>query len=685
MPGIGLGLGLWLSSTVLSTPVITPVAPFAATVAPMACWSLRRVNPSYAGNCLMASGDVATTNVAYGFAAAGKDALINGAALDALYTANPTNTELRCRTLYDQATVGPYNLVSTASTTGQRVKRVSEGVGGSPGLRALAQTQGLTTNSAASTGPFNIGGATDNLTVILSLAICGWGAAAPFGTSTPGSASNAAGTALGFGASTSEFLSLAETDDINSGEAVYGSVCILRDEINAMFERSTSWNRLRTIALKFEGQKVTGYMGQTKCFSYTMSFSALTGVRLWLGCASGPVASANAEIKEAIVYNAALSDNEILSIMKEVGTFWGALGGPIETLDTNLLLWGQSEIGWLEQDGWSLLRAELASLLGGSPAVHRIPTQANNFTAFGGSASQQGSVDTGSASNYWRVYPLVAGAPGRGPNGTTAYNAVSAYATKNRRTIAICDWGQQDAAALGGVATAATNTVGNPLYGTATKAGFKQAVKDELDDLEAALGHPVAAVIYNLLHLQTPAGSYAAGWETVRQAQIELAAESNGKILLLWGANDATLRDYIHYDTTFIQTKWIKRIARKAANVAKPSLGLVDRGPRFVSASFTDGTKTGIRVAIAHVGGTDISPSTGISGFRVVDTGGVKTIASAIRETATTMLVSLSASCVGATTIQLPYGTDYDLANYPVDNASGVNWPVEGFGPVTVT
>ncbi len=98
-------------------------------------------------------------------------------------------------------------------------------------------------------------------------------------------------------------------------------------------------------------------MGSKKCFERVLTMAEVDGVRLWVGSASGPQATANVEVKEALFWNNLLvPDADFLGLMKNCGEFFGAYEDPIETNDVNIL-WtvSQSNGVYADSDGMSSL------------------------------------------------------------------------------------------------------------------------------------------------------------------------------------------------------------------------------------------------------------------------------------------------------------------------------------------
>jgi hypothetical protein len=149
------------------------------------------------------------------------------------------------------------------------------------------------------------------------------------------------------------------------------------------------------------------------------------------------------------------------------------------------------------------------------------------------------------------------------------------------------------------------------------------------------------------------AGSWDAGYNAVRAAH------------QTWddGTNRLNAADTIDYPiingdlvggyTSHYGGASMRRRGRQEARALLSTLGLATSygAPRITAAQFTTAARTAIRITISHRGGTTLTPATAIPGFTVADTVGPMTIASAVRETGTTLLITLAVAAVGATTL----------------------------------
>ncbi len=122
-------------------------------------------------------------------------------------------------------------------------------------------------------------------------------------------------------------------------------------------------------------------------------------------------------------------------------------------------------------------------------------------------------------------------------------------------------------------------------------------------------------------------------------------------------------------------------VARKALKVLGETVnGGVD-GPRITNASRSGTTVT---VTLAHDGGTDFTPTTGIEGFTILDSGTPMTISSAVRTNATTITLTLASAPAGTAELYYGYRALFGVnpANLVVDNESTYPKPLQYYNQV---
>lgn len=96
-----------------------------------------------------------------------------------------------------------------------------------------------------------------------------------------------------------------------------------------------------------------------------------------------------------------------------------------------------------------------------------------------------------------------------------------------------------------------------------------------------------------------------------------------------------------------------------------------NRGPTIASVKRVTTTK--LNVTITHHAGSDFSPTTGITGFRVLDNGTPVTVSNAARLSPTIVRLTLASAltgAVGTTTVEHAYGMNPDVSAPLVDNSA---------------
>ena len=119
----------------------------------------------------------------------------------------------------------------------------------------------------------------------------------------------------------------------------------------------------------------------------------------------------------------------------------------------------------------------------------------------------------------------------------------------------------------------------------------------------------------------------------------------------------ATAMDLPRMDTWHYTTPALTVIGSRLATAIKYYYGQSTyyRGPSIDSAFFSDTNRNQVRATLNHRGGTDITPTTGITGFQVFDNGASVTIGSAVRYSSNAVLLTFSRSIAAGHTVTLRY------------------------------
>jgi hypothetical protein len=158
-------------------------------------------------------------------------------------------------------------------------------------------------------------------------------------------------------------------------------------------------------------------------------------------------------------------------------------------------------------------------------------------------------------------------------------------------------------------------------------------------------------------------GGVDAQFDKLRSAVLGLA--DNSTWFLTGSHIDKTRVDSVHIDLNAQETRQGPAMGRSLSFAA--GIGARRHGPLISSYAF-GADRTKIQVTIIHYGGTDFTPTSGITGFSVSDSGGVKTITGVVRLSATVIEITTSTACVGATAVQYLAGAEPTTTSLVLDN-----------------
>lgn len=197
----------------------------------------------------------------------------------------------------------------------------------------------------------------------------------------------------------------------------------------------------------------------------------------------------------------------------------------------------------------------------------------------------------------------------------------------------------------------------------AVAATSQSAYKAEIDAVFSQLrtdygaGLPVVVV-----GLGRKGGGSDAAWDAIRRAHIDAGNDAGNYFVSTMDLPQEV--DQQHF-TPAGSALAGTRIARACAHAHGDAT--YSRGPAIVSAAQT--STTTVDVTLSHESGTDFTPTTGITGFRVLDTGTLLTISSVARVSATGLRITLSAAGT-ATHLQYQYGAYPDVSGAVLDNTA---------------
>lgn len=258
---------------------------------------------------------------------------------------------------------------------------------------------------------------------------------------------------------------------------------------------------------------------------------------------------------------------------------------------------------------------------------------------------------------------LVAGGNGQWlPTTSSYYTKLKAYMT-----------------ALGGKADAAVHIAGeSDANAGVTQANYYAGLGTIYGQLRTDLGQSSLPIVLVMLGKATSYWTDANG-EAIKRAMAQKAADAN---ILRVESYDAPLSgDNLHRAPAGMAT-----VGRRWARAVAHALGAVSgyRSPRITSAAGVTGQPAQFDLSIAHGIGSDFTPTTGITGIRATDSvsGSALTVSSAVRQSATTIRVTLSAAPSNLPAFAAGYGAN-TAANI-ADN-SALSAPLEYEPGITAT
>lgn len=259
------------------------------------------------------------------------------------------------------------------------------------------------------------------------------------------------------------------------------------------------------------------------------------------------------------------------------------------------------------------------------------------LSAVGGTGLTAGAVTP--SSNYWS-----------NPN-STLYTAMLTRIEAVGGAIAVEAFiqGEKDARA----------SIAGATYETAETLMFNQM----RTDIGNASGQAQLPIVCPQLGRGTLVSDLDVDFQAIRDAQQSVANTMPG-VYSVDAIDLAMLDDIHHTNAAYIISG--QRIARAIL----AALGFVTtyRGPQHQSARFIG--PTSIELTLLPRGGTDITPPSGITGYRVNDDGTPVTISGVARTSPTTLVITLAAATAGAVTVDYQYGSNPVVTGAVFDNAT---------------
>lgn len=646
-------LSLWASGRARAEARLPdPLDPMAASQAPAAIYSIRKVNPAYAGAAFQVR-DSGNTLRTINFGADGLPDLSSVGSWG-------NGTFFTVATWYDQSGNGRH----LTSPNNVRPRLVLNAITDAQG-RSLPWVDYQTkSDHLCSTATFLDIGGEKNLTLMTVAGTFGWSSAGTHARN-PG-VSGVNGPLIGYGTGANN--ALVHGAYLSSGEtAMYfknGELFVDRGTI-------PDQTRIRNFWLNQKGAVVSGGADTRHLWSdRPHGIAESLANRLTVGTNGAINQSHNGPIMELIVYNAegALDDLECRRIAISQRQFWGNLGAANYPDQYEVIISGQSLAQFLAtaDSAASGLTADAVTTRLIVPAIKsrlsindvaKTLEVYNGDVAYGGTSCLKKSDQT---TGYWWDQDL--DVPG---DMLTQWqtNALSQIRRAPRYKKTLLVWCQGEADALvfnGGAGT-----------GTYTHANWKACTKKVLTQMRTWIGADVPIGL-GCLGRQT---GQDVSMRDLRKLQAEIAAEMTG-VYLMPDIFHLNRQDSVHLakcppdDDGF---------AVRGVQITRLFCSLYGTGqlpwdaPYISGATFVNSTTIDVTVAWpANGGGNDISPSTGILGFSVTG----RTVSDAARQSANTIRITGTGFVQGDVVQYNPFPAALERTKFVVDNTPNLPMPL---------
>ena len=167
-----------------------------------------------------------------------------------------------------------------------------------------------------------------------------------------------------------------------------------------------------------------------------------------------------------------------------------------------------------------------------------------------------------------------------------------------------------------------------------------------------------------------------ASWQGIQNALKTVAGQANNYYAAT--SQDLALADGVHLSSASFSTQGA-RVAQSINDVLGSAT--YSRGPAISSAQLINATT--IDVTLAHRGGSDFTPTSGITGFTVLDDSTPVTVLTAARQSASVVRLGLAASITGTVTVRYLYGRA-PTVSAPLKDNSGLTLPLENAGGISI-
>jgi hypothetical protein len=162
--------------------------------------------------------------------------------------------------------------------------------------------------------------------------------------------------------------------------------------------------------------------------------------------------------------------------------------------------------------------------------------------------------------------------------------------------------------------------------------------------------------------------------QNIRSAITAFADGATADVYYAAEMYDLSLADTVHLTAA----GYVTHATRYAAAVADiMGAGTFHRGPKISTGLLVNSTT--VDVNISHVGGSDFFPTSAITGFEVFDDAAPITVSAAVRQSASSIRLTVTPAITGTATVRYMYGANPDITGVVLDNSS-LNLPLEMAG-----
>lgn len=202
-----------------------------------------------------------------------------------------------------------------------------------------------------------------------------------------------------------------------------------------------------------------------------------------------------------------------------------------------------------------------------------------------------------------------------------------------------------------------------------SKASYMASLRDMITQIRTDHGSNCKVFIMGLGRWDQ-AGGVDSRWEDIRDAHAEVALDTGNNLIQGWAWEQVANDQHLTYNGYLTAG----RVLAHSQGAVWGNTSATLTGPKIQSARIISSTV--VDLTIQHDKGTDISPSTGITGIELLDGSGTAvTLSSVVRVNGNTVRITTSAPYSGTPSIRVGYGKS-PVATNPLRDNSVVTAPL---------